>query len=275
MERVIHISYDKIELAATVHYPAPHTRCDPNKRWPAIIICHGFVGSRIGQNRLFVEAARRFAEEGYFVLRFDYAGCGESGGEYGDNTMESFIAQTRHVLDYVRSIDCVDASRITLLGHSLGGAVARLTANRDSRVSSLILWAPVAHPFYDIVRIVGRDAYEEAEQTGTTDHLGYALRPAFFHSLAHVQPLADTASVFYGDVFVAHGTNDTDIPCDYCGLYRESLRRRAAGRCDTKLIDGADHVFASLAGRRELFSATSDWLAQVEARKSEWSDWTI
>ena len=79
MERQITIRHNQEELTATIHYPlkeaAQGGRCN---RIPLVIICHGFVGSRIGVDRLFVKTARAFAEDGYMVIRFDYIGCGRA-----------------------------------------------------------------------------------------------------------------------------------------------------------------------------------------------------
>jgi hypothetical protein len=274
MERSITFPYRQLELAATVHYPCAQKRKQEDKRWPAVIICHGFVGNRIGVNRLFVKAARRLAQEGYFVLRFDYAGCGESEGEYGSYGIDSFIEQTRRALDYTLSIDCIDKSRVFLLGHSLGGAVARLTAEKDSRVSSLILWAPVSHPLSDIIRIVGRPTYEEATRSGKAEHSGYHLSDAFFASLAQAQPLAPGSS-FLGDVLILHGTRDEDIPVDACYLYESLLRQRTIGQCEAHVIEGADHTFSSVAASEALFEQTCDWLQKLENRAGNWSDWVI
>lgn len=274
MERSITISYDAIKLAATVHYPCASKRTCEEKRWPAIIICHGFIGNRIGVNRLFVKAARKFSQEGYFVLRFDYAGCGESEGEYGSYGIDSFIEQTRHALDYVLSIDCIDKSRVFLLGHSLGGAVARLTAEKDSRVNSLILWAPVAHPFSDITRIVGPQVYGTVEQDGRAEYEGYFLSKVFFDSLAEAQPLTPGSS-FLNDVLILHGTHDEDIPFDYCHLYKNTLRKRITGQCEAIGIEGANHTFSSMGACDKLLDYTSDWLKRLESRAANWSDWTI
>src|SRR3954453_3001183 len=103
MEHHITISSGALELAATLHYPG-----STGSKNPIIIIAHGFVGNRIGVDRLFVKAAREFSTLGYMVLRFDYAGCGESTGDYGSGGIDSMIDQTRHVIDYVLGIDCVD-----------------------------------------------------------------------------------------------------------------------------------------------------------------------
>ena len=56
-----------------------------------IIICHGFIGSKVGVDRLFVKAAEEFTMDGAIVLRFDFAGCGESSGNYGETGLDAFI----------------------------------------------------------------------------------------------------------------------------------------------------------------------------------------
>lgn len=193
MERQITIRHNQEEMTATIHYPAAEGsektgRCS---RIPLVVICHGFVGSRIGVDRLFVKTARQLSAEGYMVIRFDYIGCGESSGSYGSEGLESMIAQTRSVLDYGVSCADVDPTRVTLIGHSLGGAVAIHTAVRDRRVKNLVLWAAVGYPFNDIVKITGRDVYDTSVKEGKADYLGYELTPVFFESLATVQPFQE------------------------------------------------------------------------------------
>ncbi len=193
MERSLTITYENQDMAATLHYPSQElSECGSQPcRWPLIIICHGFVGSRIGVDRLFVNTARTLCSGGYLVLRFDYVGCGESTGDYGAEGLDSMIAQTRRVLDYCTGMDFVDANRVVLLGHSLGGAVAVLTAAQDKRVKSLVLWSAVANPLHDIVKIVGEEAYIQALHEVSLDYLGYQLKSQFFR--VAVASLADSA----------------------------------------------------------------------------------
>lgn len=244
MERNIVIRHNGEELTASIHYPnkekGTSSRC--KDRLPLAVICHGFVGNRIGVDRIFVKAARELAQEGYMVIRFDYAGCGESSGNYGGEDMESMIAQTRAVLDYGISSADVDPQRVTLIGHSLGGAVALLTSIRDRRVKNLVLWASVGYPFNDIVKIVGREAYDRAVKNGSADYVGYSFTPVYFNSLAAFQPFQE-ASKFSGDVLVIHGTSDDVIPVDYAFLYQKLFWTRPEGRCDKEIIFQGDHTF--------------------------------
>src|SRR5690606_11487734 len=116
---------------------------------------------------------------------------------------DSMIAQTRTVIDYVAELDVVDLSQISLLGHSLGGAISIMTAVKDKRINKLVLWSSVGYPFNDIVNIVGRKNYDNAVKVGTTDHHGSELTPAFFESLMNHQPF-QAATKFSGDVLLVH-----------------------------------------------------------------------
>ncbi|MBW5445698.1 alpha/beta fold hydrolase [Cohnella sp. CFH 77786] len=273
MERSISISHNDLKLAASIHYPAA---CDKfaDRKLPLVVICHGFVGSRMGVDRLFVLAGREFARQGSLVIRFDFAGCGESEGIYGEHGLDSMIAQTRSVLDYGLGLDCVDPLRVTLIGHSLGGAAALLTATRDKRVKSLALWSPVGHPFSDITRIVGREVYNEAVKRGRADYLGYTLIPAFFDSLQLHQPFQE-APKFLGDVFIAHGTGDDIIPADYSFLLEKTFWLRGEGRCDKNILFQADHTYSRGIHKAELFRSTAEWLGAHEARQRDWHHWSI
>lgn len=273
MEKPFTIRYEDLSLAATLHYPTNDGAC-PDKKLPLVIICHGFIGSRIGVDRLFLLASRELARQGYFVIRFDYAGCGESDGVYGEHGLDSMIAQTRAALDYGLSLDCVDPLRVTLLGHSLGGAVALLAGTKDRRVKSLALWSPVAHPFNDIVRIVGRKVYEETIAKGQADYQGYRLKPVFFESLQQHQPFQE-APKFPGDVFIAHGTADDTIPADYSFLLEKTFWLRGEGRCDKSILFQADHTYTQGLHKGELFRSTLDWLGGHEQRQRDWQHWSI
>lgn len=259
METQVTISTKEWDLAASLHDPADPVESSEIKR-PLVLICHGFVGNRIGTDRLFVKASRELCSSGYKVLRFDFAGCGESSGEYGKNGLESMIAQTRSVLDYAVGLPGVDPERIILLGHSLGGAVAILTAVEDSRVKKLVLWSPVANPINDIVRIVGKAVYEEAIYNGSSDYQGYGLTADFFNSLIRYHPFQEVKK-FTGDVLLIHGTSDDVIPVDYSFLYQKMFRIRAAGQCDKEIINRADHTFSSHTSIRQLLDKTKEWLS--------------
>ncbi|WP_018130621.1 alpha/beta hydrolase [Effusibacillus pohliae] len=275
MEQVVTIRSGTIDLAATIHYPPAEDRV---VNAPADALLQAAERAergqtRIGVDRLFVQTARYLAERGSIVVRFDYGGCGESTGDYGQQGLEDLIRQTRHVIDYVWELAVIDRERLVLLGHSLGGAVALLTGALDPRVKSLVMWAAVAKPFIDIIRIVGEEAVEQPLQSGYVDYSGYRLTSRFFESLAIHQPLLQTCH-FAGNVLLVHGSDDEVIPVDYCFLYQRAFWLRRKGRCDKEVILGANHTFSSISHRIRLLQATASWLA-ADHKNIEWSGWVI
>lgn len=217
MEQLHWLQCDDAMLAMSLHRPARNKNldCKEHSKHPIVVFCHGFVGNRIGVDRLFVNASRLFEQHGFMVLRFDYAGCGESTGDYGSTGLSSMIYQTQHVLDYVFTLDEVDVDHVTLLGHSLGGAVAVLTAVQDLRVRNLVLWSAVAHPFDEIVGITGEDVLNHTNTFGRGTYHGYRLTPKFYNSLKLHDPIA-AATQFKGHALVVHGRDDIEISAQNC-----------------------------------------------------------
>lgn len=246
-------------LIASVHYPP----LKENKRrtFPLIIICHGFIGNRIGIDRLFVKTANHLSKEGNIVVRFDYGGCGESEGEYGKTGLTELIHQTIQVINYSSRLMKVNQDNITLLGHSLGGATAVLTAARDKRVKRLILWAPSGNPYKDILTIVRVDPLQLLHENDFFDYQGYHLYKSFFESLRPYDPMKEAPFVS-GDVLIIHGTDDLDIPHSYCQQYYEAFSKRQRGTCSIKLIEKANHTFSNGAHFEELISTTQKWFKE-------------
>lgn len=255
----VDIPWKEKNLVGSVHYPP--LKGNEGKTFPLIIICHGFIGNRIGMDRLFVKAANHLANEGNIVIRFDYWGCGESEGEYGKTSLNELINQTIQVIDYSCHLIKVDKDNITLLGHSLGGATAVLTAARDSRVKRLILWAPVGNPFKDITTIVGTNSYQLLNKYDFIEFQGYHLYKSFFDSLGDYHPIIEAESVS-GDVLLVHGTDDLDIPSFYSQQYYDVFSKRREGICSIKFIEKANHTFSNADHFEELIYTTQKWIKE-------------
>jgi hypothetical protein len=95
---------------------------------------------RIGPNRMWVEAARRWAAQGVPTFRVDLAGIGDAGGDSSSlREVRSFFVpdyfkQIRRVLDTLQAHGLPD--RFLLGGLCAGGYWALQVAQHDSRVSA-------------------------------------------------------------------------------------------------------------------------------------------
>ncbi|WP_078429431.1 alpha/beta hydrolase family protein [Alkalihalobacterium alkalinitrilicum] len=254
-----------LQLSAMTHYPQ---QMSVKEKAPAIIFVHGFVGSKVGEHRLFVKAARFFSERGYLVFRFDFSGCGESEGDYGQVTLSNQIKELQSAIDYVLSIDSVDPNFLTIVGHSLGGAVSSLTASRDERIKQLILWSPVARPYTDIVRITGQEAVIRTKEEGAYDYNGFYLSPTFFEDLKLHQPLKSVQN-YRGPAYIIHAALDEDVPKENAFDYYQAFsNKKTTSTTHYSYIEKADHTFSSYTFEQQLFELTFQWITEQNTQNT-------
>ena len=138
MQKSIEIQSGGLTLRGILHIPDGRTH-----KIPIVCIFHGFAGNKMEPHFIFVKLSRLLEAKGIGSVRFDFAGSGESDGDFIDMTISKELKDANNILDYVKSLDFVDTTKIGLLGLSMGGAVASMLAgDRKDDVKSLCLWAP-------------------------------------------------------------------------------------------------------------------------------------
>lgn len=219
---------------------------------PGSIMCHGFTGHKAETHRLFVDAARDFTRNGLAVLRFDFRGSGDSGGEFHEMTVSREIEDARAALDFLASRPEVDPARLGVLGLSLGGCVAACLAGTDERVRALVLWAAVGHMERTFDGLA-------PEFTGDVlDMTGWPLGRGFLDDLPNIQPLKQLEN-YVGPSLVVHGSNDETVPPSDASDYRLAL----GGHCRLHMVEGADHVFSTLRQKAEAIEVSRDFLVSA------------
>ena len=229
---------------------------------PAVMLLHGFTGNRVEANFLFVRIARRLCKAGMAVLRFDFAGSGESDGEFGEMTTSREIADAEAALDYLAGLEIIDAGRIGVTGLSLGGCVAAmLSGRRRADVKALALLAAVGDG-PDTARRLEKWRLElVAAPAEGIDIGGLYLSPDFQPDLASLDP-ATSAGSFPGPVLVIHGDADETVPLTDAHAYRDA---RAGSDHPTRveIIEGGTHVFESVAHREIICRLLTDFFGEM------------
>ena len=125
--------------------------------------------------------------------------------------------------------------RAVVIGSSLGGLTAARLAERDPRVSRLILMAP-AFQLVERWRIALGDAFAEWERTGWRDVLDYTTGQPARVDFGFVED-AREVDVGFPDVrvptLIVHGIHDDVVPVDHS-------RRFAAGKPHVRVIEVDD-----------------------------------
>lgn len=125
------IAWDNVGI---LHFPADF---DQNKKYPAIISMHP-IGSCKEQTAGNVYG-KALAEAGFVVLVFDASFQGESGGapRYIENPYQR-TDDVRYAIDYLETLQYVDAERIGILGVCGGGAYSLNIAMTERRIKAVV-----------------------------------------------------------------------------------------------------------------------------------------
>jgi dienelactone hydrolase len=141
------------DLKADLFYPA----ANPAGKWPVVIWLHPYAYQNGWSNASPWESTGSdlrleqrptipfFVKRGFAVLAFDQIGFGARVRDARDfyhrypkwSLMGKMVADTRAAIDALVALETVDASRISIMGYSLGGKVGLLTMALDGRVHSL------------------------------------------------------------------------------------------------------------------------------------------
>lgn len=219
---------------------------------PGVVLFHGFTGDRMESHWLFVKCSRTLAKAGVASLRFDFFGSGESEGELREATLETEIADAEDAVGFFRRHQGVDSERIGLLGLSLGGAIAALTAERV-RARALVLWSAVAH--WPRLEAIAETLTQPFGDDGSREYAGHEISLRFLEAAGRLDPLAAVAS-FRRPTLVIHPERDEHLPLHHAEDY---VRASAATAKDLVVVPGADHTFSSIAWAREVISRTVEW----------------
>lgn len=105
---------------------------------PVVVFCPGYASDMGGTKALALEEACR--ARGQAMLRFDYSGHGQSGGDFLDGTIGDWAADAAFIMNML-----VPEQKILLVGSSMGGWIALLLGRTlGTRLAGMILIAPAA-----------------------------------------------------------------------------------------------------------------------------------
>jgi alpha-beta hydrolase superfamily lysophospholipase len=271
----------------------------------AVILLNAGATYHIGSSRMYVSLARRWAQRGYFVLRMDLSGLGESPARAGcaDNNVfpPDAIEDIRAAIDFMSRR--YGAREITLSGlcsgayHSLRAAVAGLALNRLLMVNAqnyfwdqsmtlegLQLAEVVRNPTIYRERIFSARAWRRF-LTGQVNIWRivriYLHRPvlalnSMLRDIARAagvrlrhdlgRELESTIGRGVRVVFVfARGEPGVDLLRIEAG----SVVRRLGERCRVRIIDSADHTFSRSGPRQVLEEVLSE---ELFARQDAWPE---
>ena len=212
---------------------------------PTVLLLHGCPG--LEKN---LDLAVRLRDRGWNSLLFHYRGCWGSAGRYDLRTVPRDVTAA---VDYLAGCPRVDSGRIAVLGHSMGGWAALVTAAAEPRLRAVAVYGAAARLGNNL-----RLSPEFIEEQFTRF---LAITPEEFAWQAAVvteqtDALAAAAAIGPRPLLVVHGTADRWVPV----AQARELRERAGPSCRYVEVEGADHAFSW--HRAELADLVVGWLSE-------------
>ena len=233
---------------------------------PVVLMLHGFAGSRDEVASMYKREAEALAANGIASLRIDFRGFGESDGSAEDLTVDSQLADATSALAYLKANDHVDPARLGVLGFSLGGGIAILTAEQNpALVKSLVTWSSVGDFHKDMVGDVGQKTFDKAAKAGVAvidfGNHQLVLKKDFFDSLDKFQ-LAPAIARYHGAYLAIAGSDD------FSAAYVEPFVASApASPKEALVLPGENHIYHALSffrsGVEPVIAKTADWFAKT------------
>ena len=214
---------------------------------PIAILLHGCPGIELN-----FDIAHMLRERGWHSLIFHYRGCWGSAGPYAFRTIPDDV---RAAIDHLSTgiYPQVDAKRIVLIGHSLGGFAAIISAARDERARAVaVLGSAVEfHTGHSARELIEREftpwlRLSVDEFIAQRASLDESFQP--IHQVAHIAPRP---------LLIVHGEKDVWIPSAQAQKLCEAAREPR----QLILMPDANHSFAW--HRTELREHVWRWLESL------------
>jgi pimeloyl-ACP methyl ester carboxylesterase len=101
---------------------------------------------------LYKDLSATLTAAGMVTLRYDHRGIGDSQLESGQQlSWDDMVADAKEALSFLSQRQEVDGSRIAVVGHDMGGAIALSLAAGDNRVKSVSLISTPGRPLVDVM----------------------------------------------------------------------------------------------------------------------------
>ncbi|MFF6977677.1 alpha/beta fold hydrolase [Streptomyces sp. NPDC008343] len=132
-------STDRVmDMGGGVRVDTSYFTSGPGGRRPAVLLAHGFGGSKDDVR----QQAEDLARDGYAVLTWSARGFGKSTGKVGLNDPKGEVADVSRLLDWLAKqpqveLDKAGDPRVGMAGGSYGGAISLLAAGHDDRVDAI------------------------------------------------------------------------------------------------------------------------------------------
>jgi dipeptidyl aminopeptidase/acylaminoacyl peptidase len=209
--------------AQPVHMPGPNGKtlfawfipAPGEAKAPAVLVMHGW-----GANAsMMLSSAAPLSGAGFSVLLLD-ARCHGASGDEAFTSLPRFAEDIEAGLDWLALAPQVDATRLAVIGHSVGAGAALLSATRRTDIRAVISISAFAHPYEVMRRLL---ASHRIPYVGVGWYVLRHVQRVIGARFDDIAPIRSITRV-HCPVLLVHGKHDDLVPFD------DARRLLAAGR---------------------------------------------
>src|SRR3954463_5612636 len=254
-------------LAGTISRPS--SSAPAPARLPAVVLVGG-SGPTDRDSLVFGvpvlgEIAGSLAEAGFVTIRYDKRGVGQSGGRAESATLADYAEDARAAVRFLADRKDVDPKRIGILGHSEGGLVALIAADKEKRIAAAVLIATPGMRGTDIVlaqqqraldrmklspeerqaKVEEQKKINEAVVSGNLSQLPENVRRAVDNGEVQSLFTADPEKLIKEvrqPILIVQGKLDAQVEPKKADLLEAMAKKRKNGTVDVVKAPGVNHL---------------------------------
>lgn len=199
-----------------------------------VLFAHGFsIGKDLKPIRTI---SRTLVDEGYGMMRFDFTGLGQSGGDFSDTNFSSNVADLLAGAKWLREnkkAPCV------LIGHSFGGTAALKAADEIPECKAVAtIGSPcdtthIVHQFADQIEEIEMDGQAQVMLAGRP----FIIKEQFLDDIENQDIAAEIADLDRA-LMIFHSPQDMVVKIENAGhIYTKARHPKSFVS-----LDGADHL---------------------------------
>jgi len=218
---------------------------------------HGLGSGKRGAKVAWADV---LAKCGIAVLRIDMSGHGESEGKFEDAAVSRCMQDALGAIAYAAKQKFVDATRMGMMGHSLGGLVALACAAKEKRVRAVCAIAPPVD-FLEVFRVhakLGMLDVRKWKRAGYWDSPYGRLKYSYYLDAIKYSDVRKLAKRIRVPVLLVHGEDDEIVPVSQSERFFDLLK------CEKELVilKHVPHRFLKKEELKRLYKITSEWFAR-------------
>lgn len=218
------------------------------------LFAHCFTCNKDGHAAARISAA--LTGHGVAVLRFDFTGLGQSGGDFANSDFSSNIADLLAAAGWMRSQGHAPS---ILVGHSLGGAAVLAAAGNIDEVVAVVTIGAPGSPEH-VSRLIVEGGPELAENGVRRVSIGgrvFSIKAGFLEDIA-AQPQAQRIAALGRPLLVLHSPQDQIVGVDNARAIFDAARHPKS----FVALDGADHLLTQPADAEFVASLIATWISR-------------